>query len=526
VSWGLTTRRSFLGAAAAGTGALLLGRDPSSLRAQSARLPLIRGARFTQGVASGQQSPAGFTAWTKLSGVERTARLQIEVSRDEDFRSVLYRQNVVAGAEHAFAVHHRVEHPVIRPGEQYFYRFSTCDENSPVGRCRTARPADSQEPVRIGFWSCQAFEAGFYTAHQGLANEPDLDVVVCLGDYIYERPFYDSGGVRSDRTGANGDGEVETLAEYREKYALYHSDPRLLEMRRVHPTITIWDDHEVEDNYARDEPGHATLNRRLPFGERRANAYRAFFEHMPRLRVPEERDRTYGSIRLGANAELFLLDERQYRDVQPCGDEFFVPCPEADDPARTMLGAAQKQWLKAGLASSSAAWKVVANQVMMMALDGPPRNVINKDQWDGYGGERREILEHVAATGTRDVAFVTGDIHTFFAGEVTPTGRTSSPADPPPVATEFIGGSVTSEGILPEAGREGSAVLVNSAILANNPHIRFVDQERKGYGVVECDAREMRVRLRAARTVKAQTSDVHDLARFRVERGTPRVLAG
>src|SRR3712207_3856042 len=337
------TRRTFLGSAAVGAAGLLL---PSSLGAQGARspLPLARGGRFTQSVASGQQGLNGITLWTKLEGVQRTSRLQVEISRDEDFRSILYRQDATADAERAFAVHHRAEHRVLRPGEQYFFRFYTCDENSPVGRFRTARPADSREPVRIGFFSCQDYVAGYYAAHAGLANEPDLDVVVCLGDYIYEHLFYD--GPRKDTTGANKDGEVQTLEEYRSKYALYHSDPRLLEVRRKFPLIAIWDDHEVEDNYARDKPGAATSQVRVPFAQRRANGYRAFFEHMPRIRSAEEADRTYGTIALGANADLFLLDQRQYRDDQACGDQFFVPCSESEAAGRTLLGAPQKAWFR------------------------------------------------------------------------------------------------------------------------------------------------------------------------------------
>jgi alkaline phosphatase D len=528
VTWPVTTRRAFLGSAAAGAAGLMV---PRSLGARSGggALPLVRDARFAQGVASGQQGVNGITLWTKLEGLERTSRLQVEISRDEDFRSVLYRQDVVADAERAFAVHHRAEHPVLRPGEQYFYRFATCDRSSPVGRFRTARPADSREPVRIGFFSCQAFEAGHYTAHSGLANEPDLDLVVCLGDYIYERVFYDVGlAGREDRTGANRDGDVQSLGEYRDKYALYHSDPRLLEVRRQFPLIAIWDDHEVEDNYARDLPGTATPEdgRRSPFLDRRAAGYRAFFEHMPRLRVPEEADRTYGTIPLGAQADLFLLDQRQYRDDQPCGDEFFAPCDESEQPGRTLLGEAQKAWLKRGLQSSRASWKVVANQAMVMSLDGPPRNEINKDQWDGYAAERTELVEHLSANGVRDVTFITGDIHSFFAGNVTATGRQGSPTDPPPAATEFVGGAITSRGIVPPEVRMSdaqAALLTDAAVLANNPHIRFSDMNLKGYAVMECTEDELKVVFRAAREVETPASDVFDLQRFRVARGSAEV---
>jgi alkaline phosphatase D len=139
------------------------------------------------------------------------------------------------------------------------------------------------EPVRVAFFSCQEFIAGFYTAHADLARQ-DVDLVVCLGDYIYERAFADetsrNAPVRSDDAAA--DGEAQTLAEYRRKYTLYHTDERLLEVRRQFPLVAIWDDHEVEDNYAGDEPGGAASNRRAPFSERRRNGYRAYFEHMPR----------------------------------------------------------------------------------------------------------------------------------------------------------------------------------------------------------------------------------------------------
>ena len=519
MSWGLT-RRSFLATAGAGAGAVLLGRDPTRIGAQTSRspLPLVRGGRFTQSVASGQQATSGITLWTKLDGVERTSRLQVEISRDEGFGSVLYRQDVVADAERGFAVHHRAEHPVLRPGERYFYRFSTCDENSPVGRFTTARPADSQEPVRIGFFSCQAYEAGFYTPHAGLAAEDDLDLVVCLGDYIYELPFYE--GPRQDTVG-----NAQTLDEYRKKYALYHSDARLLEVRRRYPMIAIWDDHEVEDNYAADRPGEATepRDRRVAFPERKAAGYRTFFEHMPRIRVPEEPDRTYGSIPLGAHAELFLLDQRQYRDDQPCGDEFFVPCTESEAPGRTLLGATQKAWLKAGLSASRASWKLIANQAMVMALDGPPRNEINKDQWDGYAAERQELVEHISAQGIKDVSFITGDIHTFFAGDVTATGRQGSPSDPPPAATEFVAGAVTSKGILPPGTENQGGLALETSVGPNNPHLRYSNFRERGYAVVEANAGELRVVFRAARTLDQERSDIFDLARFRVARGTPAV---
>jgi alkaline phosphatase D len=446
---------------------------------------------------------------------------------------VIHRRTVVAEAGRDFTVHHRASPKALKPGEQYFYRFFTCNESSPVGRFKTALPADSREPVRIGFFSCQNFAAGYYAALAGLAREPDLDLVVCLGDYIYEQTGQDEIADRRDRTGANRDSEVQTLPEYRDKYRLYHTDADLLRLRARYPLLAIWDDHESENDNAGDEPAPLPENqntgtRRLSYLDRRQAAYRAFFEHMPRIQVRAEPHRIYGTVRLGRNADLLLLDERQYRDRQPCEGRTAQPCPasETEAPGRTLLGAAQKAWLKNELASSRAAWKIVGNQVMIMALDIPARSTINPDQWDGYAAERRELLEFAQARGIRDISFLTGDIHTFFAGNVTPSGREGVPAqDGTPAATEFVGGSVTSKGLEEQIPSEGpvSGPLTENGVRANNPHIVQANLSRRGYGVLEARPDELRVDFRAVQTTQQRTSPVDTLARFRVARGTPRV---
>jgi alkaline phosphatase D len=536
-------RRNFLAGSLAGAGALLLGGEPAGAAGRARNQAAIiqqNGGRtsgvpragevlFTQGVASGQSTPRGITLWTLAAGIDRDARLELEIARDPSFRNVVARRDVVARKGAASTVHARVDGGPLRPGQQYFYRFASRQSDSPVGRFRTALPPDSRQPVRIGFFSCQAYDAGYYTAHAGLAAEDDLDLVVCLGDYIYERSFYDDGP-RQDRLGENRDGEVEDIGGYRAKYGLYHSDANLRRLRQSHPIMAIWDDHEVEDNYAAHRPGEATLDRDLPFLRRRRSAYQAFFEHMPRIRFGREPDRIYGKLALGRNADLFLLDERQYRDDQPCGDQLGTAnCPEAFAPGRTKLGDAQRRWLKASLEGSRATWKIVGNQDMVMALDTPAGNPINPDQWDGYKAERRELMNFVRTRGIDNVSFVTGDIHTFFAGNVTPSGR--EPDLRGSVATEFVGGSMTSEGIADSTAREPLepqqrallAKLSDSGVRANNPHIKYSNQEFKGYGVLEARPDELRVDFKAVRSTKARRSSTFTLQRFRVRRDRPQV---
>jgi alkaline phosphatase D len=540
-------RREFIGGAATVAAVGALGGVGTAARAMrnghAGRRPrLARKARFRQGVASGEPRPRAITLWTKLDEIERNGTVELEVARDPGFDRVVHRRRVLARRSNGFTVHARVRD--LKPHKQYWYRFDTGERSSPVGRFRTFPPPDSRQPARIGVFSCQDFVPGYYTAHAGLASEPDLDLIVCLGDYIYERRYYDPA-VRQDALGANGDGEVQTLAEYRDKYALYHSDPNLAAVRQAFPLMGIWDDHEVEDNYAGDLPGDATRDPRVGFDTRRASAYRAFFEHMPfrpagrrRRRKKRRRrrgSRNYRSLRIGRSAELILLDERQYRDDQPCGDAVppLPPCPPGvlNDPSRTMLGADQKAWLKGRLQASDADWKLIGNQVMAMALDVPLGNPLVMDQWDGYAAERREVLQHIAARGIRDVSFLTGDIHTFFAGQVTPSGRQLL-GSPPAVATEFVAGSMTSLGV-PETINSITGVPLPPDLLAivadaaalklNNPHMAYSNVSRRGYGVVEADRDGLEVTFRSPQTTQQPQSSVSTLKRFRVERGTPTV---
>jgi alkaline phosphatase D len=512
-------RRSFL----AGCGGLVLGGRAVSAHAANTRrtIPFAKGGAFAEGVASGEPAMRSATLWTRLSGLSADRRITLEVARDEDFRRVVLRRDLVARLSEGGAVKVRVPaRAKLRPGERYFYRFETRSTESPVGRFQTLRPPDSREPVRLAFYSCQDWQSGYYGAHRTIAEDDSLDLVLCLGDYIYEKNYYE--GPRQDRLGANGDGEIETREEYRQKYALYRSDADLRAMHAAHAFIPVWDDHEVEDNWAGDSGGDQTPQRRVPYEQRRFNGLRTFFESMPVRRPERGAFRRYGSIRLGAHAELFLLDQRQYRDPQPCGDQFVVPCPEAETQPRRLLGDSQKEWFKNGLAASRAAWKLVANQTMIMALENGPSSPSNKDQWDGYGVERREVMEHVANRGIQDVAFLTGDIHTFFAGEVGTDGR-----GPGSVATEFVGGSISSLGI-PESVTSVTGIPPEVVYEASrnyrtvNPHLKYDDQKRRGYGVVEAGAGELRVQFRAVEALRRSTV-AEDLARFRVARGTPRV---
>jgi alkaline phosphatase D len=502
------TRRQVVGAGLAGSTALLLPSPIAHAARRRKTLEIARTATFPSGVASGLPTKRGITLWTQADGLERRSRLVVEIAKDAGFRRVVKRQGVLATPEHGFTAKTRVSGKGLKAGEEYFYRFATRDTSSPVGRFRTARPADSMEPLRIGFFSCQLYTEGYYTAHAALAKE-DCDIVVCLGDYMYEG---NGSGVREDASSKGENGECELLEDYRAKYRLYRSDPNLQAVHASAAFLATWDDHEVENNHAGSTPG-TTSDRRISYEERKRNAYAAWFEQMPTERFRTDADRIYRSVRLGGLAEILMLDLRQHRDEQACDDTPAVPCPESSDPGRTLMGARQEAWIKERLRASTAAWKVLGSSVEMMAWDHAPGFALNPDGWDGYQAERRELLEHIRKHGIEDVTVLTGDIHTFVAGDVTNDGRASGT----PVATEFVGGSITSGAV---GGPLGEAIAANQA---TNPHWRYVNFARRGYGVLDLSAKEAQVVFRSPTSITEPEAPVETLASFAVERGTPRV---
>ncbi len=319
------SRRRFLAAAAAGAGGLAVGGPvAAAVRGSAAqrRPPIALDGAFRQSVSSGQPATDGITLWTRVEELDRTSRPRSRWHPTAGFARVLHRETVQAEAGRDYTVHHRIsQSKALRPGEQYHYRFFTCNESSPRRPFPDRAAGRFARTVRIGFFSCQNYAAGYYAAHKGLLAEPDLDLVVCLGDYIYEQTGEDEIADRRDRTGVNRDSEVQTLPEYRDKYRLYHSDPDLLALRARYPLQVIWDDHESENDNAGSSPSPAgAAEHQVPPGALR-RAARNGLPRVLRAHAPDrgargrEPDLRHGST--GRQRRSDLLDERQYRDRNP-----------------------------------------------------------------------------------------------------------------------------------------------------------------------------------------------------------------
>jgi alkaline phosphatase D len=518
----VTSRRAFLAALAGVGGAVALPggtasagsawRSGTPMLATAADLApdLTRAPKFPEGVMAGVPRTDGAMLWTQVPrGVfEGDATLALVVSRRQDLSSPDIVTTVTAPKSADGTAHFPATG--LAPGEVYYYQFRGRDTASPVGRFRTLRPADSQAPVRIGFFTCQGYTEGYYAAHKHLAAE-DLDLVIGLGDYVYEATAPGPRGLDLNLY-------PQTIGAMRAKYAFYRQDANLRAMHAAHAFVPLWDDHEFRNNYTKNKWSFPELF----FQQKKASAWQAWFERMPVPRTAEELTRTYRSLRLGATAELFTLDTRQYKDDQPCGDGGSKACPEADAAGRTMLGAAQKAWLLGGVRASQARWKLLANPNMMMGMAvGANGERAYLDSWDGYGAERTELLSTIA-NQVQNCVVVTGDDHDTFAAELwntgfAPGGAPSNPAGTRKAAVEFVVPSVTSTNTGDSKGA-AAARTEEQLRLGRNGHLKLCDMVQHGYGVLEVTTAEARFAYRQVDKLSA-TAGVTTSYQLRVPEG-------
>ncbi|MFI5717353.1 alkaline phosphatase D family protein [Nocardia sp. NPDC051750] len=502
-----TTRRRFLRQGAAAAAVLLAGTGAAG--AARFRSPRFLGNPFTLGVASGDPTSDGVVLWTRLApdplapdgsgGMDRNpVTVEYEVAHDEGFRKVVHRGEVVADRALGHSVHPEVHG--LEPGHWYFYRFRAGAAISPTGRTRTSpaagRPVDR---LRFAFASCQEWNDGWYTAYDHMSDE-ELDLVVHLGDYLYEYPI--TGAVRGLRVESALRHEPRDLSGYRVHYGWYKSDPALQRAHASFPWLVTMDDHELADDWAGDRPGaRADLDSVAPvFRARRAAAFRALYEHQP-LRLAQlpsgPQMRLHRRYRFGDLADITMLDTRQYRS------------------GGSILGARQRDWLVDGFAASPARWQIIGNQVVLGRTDhdAGPGAVLSGDAWDGFPAERAAVLSAAAARSVPNLVVITGDRHENYAADLR-----ADPADPrtPVVAAEFTGTSITS-------GGDGVDTYARGAeLLAANPDLKFFNAQR-GYVRVEVDEQLWRTDFRVLPYVSRPGAPVYTRASYVIAHGIPGV---
>ncbi len=504
------TRRQFLIQVLAATAAACNGGggDSESEGSTGGSGPELPGEPFTLGVASGDPLADSVILWTRLAPApdednggmpDAVYPVAWEVASDEQFTDIV--ASGTADAEPAFAHSVHVDVQGLEPDTWYWYRFTIGDFTSPKGRTRTTPAADAAPAgLRYATANCQSYADGYYTPYRHLVKE-DIDLVVFLGDYIYEDGA--TGPVRSHGAVAT------TLAEYRRRYAQYHTDDDLKAALARCPWVTIWDDHEVEDNYAGDiSKGNDPTD---AFRSRRAAAYQAFYEHLPlRLPPPGGADyKIYRALRWGDLAEFWLLDTRQYRSDQNCNDVPAPGCAGWADYEGTLLGDEQEAWLTDGMAASPALWKIIAQQVVFSFVNFGGV-FVNFDQWDGYSKARQRLLDFIASEALENVVVLSGDLHIGGLGDLT---AIASDEDSPVVAAEIVTTSISS------AASEDAVTA--EPLVQNLKLIHYFNAGQRGYVTHTLSRDEYVVRLFMVDTVAEPDSDGAVAITMTIDAGMP-----
>ena len=461
-------------------------------REQAASAPTDQPRAFAHGVASGDPTTERVVIWTRVSGAAGDDLVTVawRMATDPELGDVVASGEVETGPEYDWTVH--VDVGGLQPATTLWYAFEARDQRSDVGRTRTAPAADDGEEVRLGVVSCASYAAGYFGVYRHLA-ERDLDLVVHLGDYLYESD--DGASVREHLPSE----EPVSLADYRIRHAQYKTDPDLQALHRGFAFAAVWDDHEVAANaWEAGAAGHNPATQG-PWTERRSAALRAFLEWMPLRRPdPDVPERIWRSLPLGANGELILLDTRHDGRARQVGSYLDDPAATLADPDRRIMSEEQETWLTERLRDARGAWRVVANQVVLSPLSlelpepvadlanqlGPvvAGRVMNPDQWDGYPVARRRLLEVVADDAVGPVVVLTGDIHSSWAFEVPAGGDIGAP----PIAVELVTPSVTSETFASIVGPDSSLVARGLAGVVEEqlPHVGLSEIQHHGYLVV------------------------------------------
>ena len=482
------------------------GGDDSDSNAGSGNngnTPQTGPASFLHGVASGDPLAGAVILWTRVTppGNGGSAlTVDFFVATDPAMTAMVKTGRVSTDASRDYTV--KIDADGLQPNTTYYYRFSAGSAQSPVGRTKTLPVGDTGR-LRLAVVSCASLAHGYFNAYRRIAERADLDLVVHLGDYLYEYGSGDYGDVRGYEPAT----EILTLSDYRTRHAQYKRDSDLQEVHRQHPMVAIWDDHEVaNDAWSGGAANHAE-GVEGSWTARVAAALQAYYEWMPvRVVDPANLRKNNRSFALGNLVDLVMLEERlTARSKQitrnAVGVGSFTQSGEFLDPARQMLGAEQESWLAARLRSSTAKWKLVGQGVMFAQLKAVPGVVaegggtfINPDQWDGYQPARDRLFDilkgNASAPAVGNVVILTGDIHTSWAADLSqdPNNRDVAAGGYDPDtgagsrAVELVATSVTSPGAIDP---EGAAT---AALRLANPHFKYIDLERRGYMLIDVDA--------------------------------------
>jgi alkaline phosphatase D len=480
-------------------------------------------AAFAHGVASGDPDHSSVVLWTRISGQNGTVGGTWRIAADPRFRDIVDSGKFGTDASRDHTV--KVLADGLEPGRQYFYDFRTDGYRSATGRTRTL-PTGHVERLGIAAASCANFPFGFFNAYEAIANDPAIDLVLHLGDYIYEYGPDGYGGPTGAMIGRVHEPphETVTLRDYRVRHAQYKADPGSRAMHAAHPLVAIWDDHESANNPWMGGAENHQPEAEGAWSERRRASLQAYFEWMP-VREPgnaSDRSEYWRHFRFGDLASLVTLETRHtgraeqllysehLADIATMADRDRFLRDVLGAPGRTMISDAMATFVHTALSEAVEAgrtWRIIGNQIPMARnhvprLDHPffARRESDEtdpvaaelarlkrlgeldlplylDPWDGYPWARERFYELCTGSGATDLLVLTGDSHSFWANALYDAAGES-------MGLEIGTAGITSPGDFVAFGPEG-AELMDRLLAEHNREVTWTDGRHPGYVRVE-----------------------------------------
>lgn len=477
---------------------------------------------FEHGVASGDPLADRVILWTRVTPSTSATEVDVrwEIATDTNFNAIVQSGSYTTSASQDFTV--KIDADGLTENTEYFYRFSRGERRSPVGRTKTLA-VGSIDSVKLAAISCANYPAGYFHVYREVADG-NFDVIVHLGDYLYE---YESTGYASADAVALGRvadplSELLTLDDYRLRYAQYRSDADLQAAHASAPFICVWDDHEVANDAWENGAENHNDGEGL-YSNRKLAGLQAYFEWLP-IRMPAQISSLQRRFTLGDMVDLIMVDTRHFkREIAPEFDEFTDVNGVIDDVAvraainspRNLLGPDQIAWLTTQLATSSARWQVLGQQVLMgrMMIPAPVMAAINSldivgglaaidmavsakqkaeidrtpdeqalldsvvpynlDAWDGYNLEREQVFD-IAAANNSKLIVLAGDTHNAWGSQL-------RRANGDIVGVELATASVSSPGLEFYLGIGDGASFLEPNVLTLVDDLKFVNLTSRGF---------------------------------------------
>lgn len=493
---------------------------------------------FDFSVASGDPTNSQVILWTKLTSNDPIEiDVEWEVSNDASFKSIINSGTSLAKPINNHTVKVDAEIPIEFNGQTVYYRFKSQGLISDVGTTSTL-PLRNPEKFNIAFCSCSNYPAGYFNAYKEMAMDKDVDLVLHLGDYLYEysRKGYASSDAKKMGRVVNPPNEIVSLDDYRQRYATYRSDKDLQQLHKSKPMIAVWDDHEITNDTWKEGAQNHNENEGL-FEDRKDNAIRAYYEWMP-IREKQERDKIWRNFSIGNLVNLMMLDTRLYGREKQLEINSYIKDKVLDkekyeqdlQKSRDLLGKEQLQWVSKRI-DKEYRWSIFGQQLLIgpkylpgifkseklsssrsylakqLAGEKLPTNT---DQWDGYPVEREKFYEAISKSQSNVI--LAGDSHNSWFSNLYDKNNNF-------IGVEVGAPAISSPSFGDTFGEQTK--IVEQAFVDENDDLIWVNGRYKGYVSLDITEEYIDISFKYVSTVKSKSYKVVNPSLFRVEHSKP-----